>query len=486
MIAMIAPPSERLALLSAIDGATWSYAQLHAEIAAQVAVWRQIWPLERALVFLETQNDVASIIALLSLRAADHAVVLIDGSLDPSTREALRQCYQPSAVVRSRTTAAAGASADHEASAIPGIPSLTWTRDASAQTAARTPTHPAFALGLTTSGSTGSPKVVRLTEAAVIANAGSIVEALAIGSNDRAITCLPLHYAYGLSLLTSHLAAGASLVVTGLGFMDRAFWSAVKAFEVTSLAGVPYMYEMLERLGPERALPPSVRVMTQAGGRLQDAAVARLHAVMAARDGRFHVMYGQTEATARIAVMPHAWIPSRLGSAGRVIPGGFLEIRDAKGNTVPCGEEGEVVYRGPNVMMGYAESRADLALGDTQHGVLHTGDIGRLDHDGALWITGRLKRMGKLFGVRIDLDALERQLSVDAPTAVIEGDQQLLVFTAVGSASQHQTTEPHEIAVRLAAQLRVQSRTIQVRAIAALPRTASGKVDYPALRRVAQ
>ena len=112
--------------------------------------------------------------------------------------------------------------------------------------------HPDMAYGLTTSGSTGSPKLVRLTEQAIVANARSIAAALDISADDRAITCLPLHYAYGLSLLTSHLAAGASLVVTDRGFMDGPFWTMVKTYGVTSLAGVPYMYEMLERLGAAR------------------------------------------------------------------------------------------------------------------------------------------------------------------------------------------------------------------------------------------
>lgn len=477
MIAHMAPRSDRPALIAADGTRTLTYAALHDAVHATVQALDAAWPHARALAFLTMRNDIDSIVALLALRAAGHAVVLVDGALDAAQQEALRTHWRPSLVVASAPDANVRPLGMRP---LVGASGLFVATPASAMHSL----HPSLALCLTTSGSTGSPKLVRLSELAVIANARSIAHALEIGPSDRAITCLPLHYAYGLSLLTSHLVVGASLVVSDRGFMDVAFWHAVKAQQVTSLAGVPYMYEMLERLGVARAVPPCVRVMTQAGGRLGDASVQRLHAFMDARGGRFHVMYGQTEATARIAIMPHAWLPARLGAAGRAVPGGTLDVCDADGALLPTGAEGEVVYRGPNVMLGYATERDDLARGDDQQGVLRTGDIGRVDEDGCLIITGRLKRIGKLFGVRIDLDAIERDLNADAPTAVLEGDNQLVVFTTDDEATRSADADaPSPLVLRLSTQLRVQQRAIVVRAIDAIPRTASGKVDYPALRR---
>lgn len=487
MMLLDAGAPDAIALIDATSGETVRYQDLRERVDTARAAWlRDLAPecVDRhlrapALVFLQVRNDIASIVALLSLRAAGFGVVLVDGSLDTQVRDGLIATYRPVCVV---TSDVQSVSDPQPIATVDGL-----FRSPVADQHGLATVHDTFAFGLATSGSTGSPKLVRLTEQAVVANARSIAEALSIDASDRAITCLPLHYAYGLSLLTSHLATGASVVVTDKGFMDGAFWSAVKQHNVTALAGVPYMYEMLERLGAARAVPSSVRVMTQAGGRLRDESVERLHAFMQLRGGRFHVMYGQTEATARITVMPHDWLPARVGSAGRVIPGGTIEIRQlvdgaAAGPLLAHDEDGEVWYRGPNVMLGYATTREELALGDELGGSLRTGDIGHLDADGCLTITGRVKRIGKLFGVRIDLDAIERQLSVAFPAAVIETDNQLVVFTVMPAAT------PDDPALRslvqqLSSQLRVQQRNIVVKPIEALPRTSSGKVDYPALRR---
>lgn len=497
-ISHFAPPSDAVALIDGDGGDTLTYHELHELVGDATDALQAVLAGAHAgghvrandPVFLLVRNDITSIVALFALRAAGHAVILVDAALDASLVRALHAAYKPAFFVSSDESLPNCAISLTISTAQRKI-----TLHLSALTDQHTlsDVHPDMAYGLTTSGSTGSPKLVRLTEQAIVANARSIAAALDISADDRAITCLPLHYAYGLSLLTSHLAAGASLVVTDRGFMDGPFWTMVKTHGVTSLAGVPYMYEMLERLDPARAVPANVRVMTQAGGRLRDESVARLHTFMASRGGRFHVMYGQTEATARIAVMPHEWLPARLGSAGRAIPGGAIEIHDLDtagdgdnandGHTarvLAAGEEGEVCYRGPNVMLGYATTRDDLTRGDELGGLLRTGDIGRLDAEGCLTITGRLKRIGKLFGVRVDLDAIERQLSAEAPAAVLEGDNQLVVFTTMAASD---ASSIEALVQRLATQLRVQQRAIVVKSIDALPRTASGKMDYPALRR---
>jgi acyl-coenzyme A synthetase/AMP-(fatty) acid ligase len=173
-------------------------------------------------------------------------------------------------------------------------------------------------------------------------------------------------------------------------------------------------------------------------------------------------MYGQTEATARMAVLPPDRLGDRLGSAGVAIPGGSFTIVD-----------GEIVYRGPNVMMGYAETEAELAGGDELGGVLHTGDLGHLDEEGFLHVTGRVKRIGKVFGVRVNLDDLERWLTGPAGVAVVPGDDRIAVFL-VGADEATRGAAAKELAARL----HTRSDAFDVRAIEALPRLASGKVDY--------
>jgi acyl-CoA synthetase (AMP-forming)/AMP-acid ligase II len=321
--------------------------------------------------------------------------------------------------------------------------------------------HPDLALLLTTSGSTGSPKLVRLSRSAVLANAAQVAESLGVTGDDVAITTLPLFYSYGLSVLHSHLLTGATVVLERTGLMQRDFWAAVDRFRVTSLAFVPYQYEMLRRLRFDPAAHPSVRTVTQAGGRLRAELITDFAQRMAAAGGRMFVMYGQTEAAPRMATLPPDRLAEKLGSVGLAMPGATFAI-----------EDDEVVYRGPNVMMGYAESGADLARGDEQGGVLRTGDLGRLDDEGFLFIAGRIKRMGKVFGVRINLDDVEREF----PVAAVAGDDKLHVF-AEGLAAD----EARALRTKIAEWLGTHFSGVDVRGIDALPLLPNGKTDYRAL-----
>jgi acyl-CoA synthetase (AMP-forming)/AMP-acid ligase II len=336
--------------------------------------------------------------------------------------------------------------------------------------------HPELALLLPTSGSTGSPKLVRLSAAALEANAGAIAQGLELTLADRAITSLPLSYAYGLSVLNSHLWAGASVVLSGASALERNFWDAARDHQCSSFAGVPYTYQMLQRLGLDKLAPPSVRVLTQAGGRLDPRLVQSFHEQMAARGGRFFVMYGQTEAVARIAILPAERLPEKLGSVGRAVPGGELRIDEQAAPPGSPAGVGEVLYRGPNVMWGYAECASDLARGDELRGELRTGDLGYLDAEGLLFITGRSKRMGKLFGVRVNLDDIESMVREHGPAAVTDGGDRLLLFCAFGDAEALAALQRE-----LAARLRVHRSGLELRRIEELPLLASGKVDYQRL-----
>jgi acyl-CoA synthetase (AMP-forming)/AMP-acid ligase II len=321
--------------------------------------------------------------------------------------------------------------------------------------------HPDLAVLLTTSGSTGDPKLVRLSRSAVLANAEQVADSLGITGDDVAITTLPLFYSYGLSVLHSHLLRGATVVLERTGIMQKDFWAALNEHRVTSMAFVPSQYEMLRRLRFDPAKYPTLRTLTQAGGRLRTELVTDFAGRMTAVGGRMFVMYGQTEAAPRMACLPPSHLGEKLGSAGRAMPGGAFTIQD-----------GEVVYQGPNVMMGYAETAADLARGDDLGGVLHTGDLGRIDEDGFLFITGRIKRIGKVFGVRINLDDVERQF----PVAAVAGDDKLHVFAEGASAD-----EARVLRTKIAEWLGTHFTGVDVRTIEVLPLLANGKTDYRAL-----
>lgn len=289
---------------------------------------------------------------------------------------------------------------------------------------------PDLAVLLTTSGSTGSPKFVRLSYRNVFSNTASICQYLSIRGSDVGITCLPLYYSFGLSLLNTHLYAGGSIVLTNESFLSPIFWKMLQHFHVTTFSGVPYTFSMLKKIGLGNFNLSSVRYVTQAGGKLPLEEVDYWNRFFSARNIDFVVMYGQTEATARMSYLPVSSMCNHLGSIGIAIPGGSFQLMDEKGEIVNTpGVEGELVYKGNNVCLGYAESSKDLSLGDCNHGILHTGDVAYCDKDGYYYIAGRLKRFIKLFGNRTNLDELEHILKINGVSALCAGkDDDLIIY----------------------------------------------------------
>ncbi len=333
---------------------------------------------------------------------------------------------------------------------------------------------PSLALMLPTSGSTGGRKWVRLSHANLIANAQAIVEYLQLAPADRAVTSLPLFHAYGLSVLNSHLLVGASLVATTEGPLARGFWEVVASERVTHFAGVPFTWRTLARLRFDLARYPHLMTLTQAGGRLEPELVLHFAAAAKAHGRRFFVMYGQTEAAPRMAFLTTEEALEAPEAIGRAIPGGVLSIRPVPG--APEGE-GELVYRGANVMLGYAETAVDLARGPDL-AELSTGDLARQDAAGRFHITGRLSRFVKLAGRRMNLADIETWLAAYGHEAAALGEDERL-DVAVEGASEAALAP---LGRSLAAWLKVPPALVRVASVPALPRTANLKVDYPRLR----
>lgn len=416
----------------------------------------------KSLVFCFCRIDTGSIVGYLASIEAGHAVALLDEGLSGEFKSRLIALYEPEWLITTAEAANYGPEYQPLESA-PG-PALLWRR----REVSSGSIHPDLALLLSTSGTTGSPKFVRLTQANVRSNAESIREALDIQPEHRPISSLPFHYSYGLSVLNSHLLTGAGLVLTQEGLTSLEFWKVFRELQCTSFAGVPYSYQMLSRLGVDRLNVPSLMNMTQAGGKLNNELIARFHEAMARRGGRFYVMYGQTEATARMTILPWDRLPEKLGSVGWAIPKGSISIET----------DGEIYYTGPNVMMGYATRRADLAEGDVLGGRLSTGDKGYLDDDGFLFITGRAKRDAKLFGLRVNLDEVETMLRVHGPTAVVGAEDRLLIYCEYGNEEMFARCRKE-----LAASLKVNHNAFHFFRIEQLPITASGKIDYARLQK---
>lgn len=285
---------------------------------------------------------------------------------------------------------------------------------------------------LTTSGSTGSPKFVRQSYTNVLNNAESIVQYLRIDETERPITTLPMNYTYGLSIINSHLLAGAMILVTEYGLMQKEFWTFFKDAEATSFGGVPYTYEMLDKLRFYRMKLPSLRTMTQAGGKILPELHEKFAKYAEEQNKQFVVMYGQCEATARMGYLPPERAVEKKGSMGVAIPGGKFHLIDVNGNNITEPYvTGELVYEGKNVTLGYAECIEDLAKGDERHGILETGDMAQFDEDGYYYIVGRKKRFLKIYGNRVNLDEVDRlikgEFSVDVASAGVDDHMYIFV-----------------------------------------------------------
>lgn len=368
----------------------------------------------RQLGFIFSTNSLEWLCIYLACLRAGHVPLLLPSDLAPSLAEQLINTYQPAWVWSPPSLLA---KADESTQAMRSLlDALVWRQPSTSPHL-----HPDLGLLLSTSGSTGSPKLVRISYRSLSANASSIATYLDIQSQDRALTTLPPSYSYGLSIINSNLAAGASLVMCNTSLMSRDFLRIIQQEKVSALAGVPTWYQMLLRTGFDKAEAPSLRVLTQAGGRLDERTKRTLLNFAKVKGLHFYVMYGQTEATARISYVPPESLPDNINSIGIPIPGGSLQLD---------GETSELIYSGPNVMMGYAESSRDLGKDDELDGVLRTGDIGSVDAQGFFAITGRLKRFVKLSGTRYGLDEIEMQLTslTKSNVAVAGRDERLGIW----------------------------------------------------------
>ena len=339
--------------------------------------------------------------------------------------------------------------------------------------------NPNLLLCLTTSGSTGSPKLVRLSEKNLQSNAESIAEYLKIDENERPVTSLPMYYSYGMSVINSHLIKGATILLTDKAVMQREFWSFIKEQKATSISGVPYTYEMLKRLRFFRMELPELKTMCQAGGKLNAAYVKEYVNFAEANGKQFIVMYGQTEAAPRMSYLPSDKAVEKNASIGIAIPGGELCVMDADGKMITEPEvDGELVYKGENVCLGYAETRADLMKGDENHGELHTGDIAKFDADGFFYITGRMKRFVKIWGNRTNLDATEQLVKEITPDCACGGVDDLITVFVTEDGLEEQ------IKALLVEKTGFNPRAFQVKKINAIPVKTSGKIDYPELQKL--
>lgn len=491
------------------ETAAWlTYGELRRKVAAMAA---RMTSEHKQLVFIIAENRASLVMAYLAAVQAGHAIALIDATTTAPALHQLIVTWQPDFVIAGQDTASILSSAIPATSSVisvqaeiqshgeqtgapttldlrlrgnddqgenddPGIARKTLPQDFAAwlpdlccwrfQQTSHAPIHPELFLLLSTSGSTGSTKFVRLFYRHVAANVAAIIEVLGMRAKDRAIQHMPLSYSFGLSVAHSVFAVGGSLVLTRQGMMQSEFWQQVRDRQCTLFAGVPSHYAMLQRLDLDRLNVPALETFLQAGGRASPEILQNAAAKIRARGGRLFVMYGQTEAAPRMTILPWERFVEKSESVGLPLPGGKISIID-----------GEIVYEGPNVMAGYAYSRPSLGLEDWMKGRLATGDLGYLDAEGFLFVTGRKARIAKIHGLRVALEDIEAIAAPVAPCVALEHKERLVIFAAT-----HDLALPEKILDLVTKRCSLPRPCLTVRLIPSIPVTPNGKTDYHKLK----
>jgi len=436
---------------------TLTYRELHERVQCVV---EQIRGYSRSLLLLFASNDVSSIACYLAALEAGHAVFLSPIGLGHPGIPALIDAYRPELVLLRGGAVATAFESDYELGGTVDVYRLLRRRRCADE-----PPHPSLALVLSTSASTGSPKAVRLSAANLAGSAAQVADALAVTSTDRALLSLPLSYIYGLSVLNSSLYSGSAVALVKGTFADLGFYAKVTDTGVTTIPCVTETFEYMRRLQVGAQLVPKLRRLTHSGSPLNAPLFEWIYDHFRPYGVDIYLMYGQTEACGRITVLPPEALPGLNRSVGRAVRSGSLSISD----------RGEVIYQGPGVMLGYATRREDLSLGDTLHGVLCTGDLGRLDTEGNLFITGRMSRHCKVFGHRVNLDDIEGFFSGPRQAAAVEKDGTVTIF--------FEGTVPatSQAVLELGRRFQLPPQNFRLHSVPELPRTDRGKIAYSVL-----
>ena len=423
----------------------------------------------RSLFFLLVENNVGGIAWTIGNISVGNVPLILNAHLDEQLYKSLYELYQPPFVCVPEGMA--GRFPYETVATYYGYTLLKTGYDAC-------PMNDELSHLLPTSGSTGSPKLVRHKYENIGAAALNISTFFELTEKDRPLMVLPLYYTMGLSMVFSHFYVGATVLITNLNMTDRNFWKFIKEERATSFTGVPYSYEILNLMRFFRMDLPDLTLLTQGGGRMPKELNLKFAEYCRDNGKRWIATYGQSECTARMAWLPPKWAIEKVGSIGIAVPNGELSLIDMDDNPIMApNTEGEMCYRGKNVTMGYARQREDLLLGDERHGFIRTGDLAYFDEDGCYYIVGRMGRFLKLFGMRVGLDECERIVKGKFPgleCACVGTDEKMLVYL---------TDDKYKTQVKdeLISRLKLVASSFEVRIIDEIPKNEAGKILYAKL-----
>ena len=424
---------------------------------------------ERELVFCLCENRVGALAGFLSLYDCKDVCLLLSAHIDKALLKVLDETYGPSYYWMPEAMVEES-----------GYEKVYEYRDfVLCKTGKKAPAlHPDLSMLMTTSGTTGSPKLVRHKYGNIENNAKNVAKVFGWTPEERGIIDLPMQYTMGLNVINSHIYAGATVLLIEVNLMSPKYWAFIKEQKGSNFTGVPFSYEILNRLRFWKMDLPYLTTMAEGGGKLSDTLFKTFADYAVEKDKRFFATFGTTETSARLAFLPPEQAATHIGSIGHAIPEGKLILVDENGNEIIDADvEGELRYEGPNVTMGYGTCVEDLAKGDEFCGVYETGDLAKKDADGYFYIVGRKKRFLKLFGLRVSLDQSEKIISENfggIECACTGDDNQMLIYIT-------QEDKKDEVKQLISEKTGLMAKFFDVRVIEAIPRFESGKINYKAL-----
>lgn len=455
-------PSNALAIIDDSKGRL-----TYGELTEYLNAAKSVLP-ERELVFCLCENRAGSLVGFLSLYDNKDVCLLLSSHIDRGLLDTLCATYHPSYMWM--PTEMIDEFKYEVAYSAMGF-SLCKTGNVAPQM------HKDLSMLMTTSGTTGSPKLVRHKYGNIESNAKNVAEVFGWTLDDRGIIDLPMQYTMGLNVITSHLYAGATVLLVAASLVSPLYWKFIKEQKGTNFTGVPYSYEILSKLRFQRMELPYLRTMAEGGGKLSDAQFETFAKYAEEKGKRFFATFGTTETSARLAYLPPKDATTHVGSIGTAIPEGKLSLVDESGNEISIPDtEGELRYDGPNVTMGYGTSVEDLMKGDEFCGTYYTGDIAKMDSDGYFYIVGRKKRFLKLFGLRVSLDQSEKIIkeAFNVECACTGDDNQMRIFITDESLKD-------DVKKLISEKTGLVQKSFEVNIINEIPRFESGKINYKAL-----
>lgn len=423
---------------------------------------------DRAVTFILCRNTVGAVTSYISCLENGAVPLLLSASIDKSLLERLLKVYEPSYIIAPKDLTVDGQ--------ITGERFDYYYRKLENE---RYPINPRLELLMTTSGSTGSPKLVRYKKGNLEQNAKNVALAFGWTNQERPICDLAMNYTMGLNVINTHLYVGSTVVLTTYNLMSMDFWNYVREKRCTNFTGVPFSYDILTRLRFTRMDLPYLTTFAEGGGKLTDRVFTQLAQYAKEKGKRFIATFGTTETSARMSLLPAEMALEKVGSIGKAIPMGELFLLDENGNEIEEMEaEGELGYRGPNVTLGYAVTKEELMKGDDFQGEYHTGDVARRDADGYYYIIGRKSRFLKLLGYRVNLEQCERLIKekFQIECACVGTDKKMIIYTTANT-----ETIWNEVKSYISNTLNLYDSLFEVRETKCIPKNESGKILYSQL-----